>query len=154
MIWVGLAMTKIFADSNLGFGGEIVPVYWGYEANSIIGALRFTTKKLENGFCNRQGNPMRKNGTFIISLDFELNWGVHDVLPLEQYEENLLGTREAIDKMLSLFDDLGIRATWATVGMLFYQNKKELTDNLPSISPSYTNMEFSPYDKLGDYWRE
>ena len=32
-------MTKIFADSNLGFGGEIVPVYSGYEANSIIGAF-------------------------------------------------------------------------------------------------------------------
>ena len=43
---------------------------------------------------------MRRNGTFIISLDFELNWGVHDVFTLEQYEKNLLGTREAIDKML------------------------------------------------------
>ena len=96
-------MTKIFADSNLGFGGKIIPVYSGYEANSIIGALVLQTSKLENGFSNSQGNSMRKNGTFIISLDFELNWGVHDVFTLEQYKKNLLGTREAIDRMLELF---------------------------------------------------
>ena len=93
---------------------------------------------------------MRKHGTFIISLDFELNWGVHDVFTLKQYGDNLLGTREAIDRMLSLFHDLGIRATWATVGMLFFQNKKELMNNLPSILPSYKNLEFCPYGKLGD----
>ena len=93
---------------------------------------------------------MRKHGTFIISLDFELNWGVHDVFTLEQYEKNLLGTREAIGRILELFDDLGIRATWATVGMLFFRNKEELMNNLPSILPSYTNLEFSPYGKLGD----
>lgn len=91
---------------------------------------------------------MSKHGAFIISLDFELNWGVHDVLTLEQYEENLIGTREAIDKMLELFNNLKIRATWATVGMLFFQNKKELLDNLPSARPTYTNMGFSPYEKL------
>jgi peptidoglycan/xylan/chitin deacetylase (PgdA/CDA1 family) len=93
---------------------------------------------------------MRKHGTFIISLDFELNWGVHDVFTLAQYEKNLLGTREAIDKMLELFNDLGIHATWATVGMLFFKDKKELMNNLPSNLPSYTNMEFSPYGKIGD----
>ena len=70
-------------------------------------------------------------------------------MTLEQYEENLIGAREAIDKMLILFNILGIRATWATVGMLFFQNKKELRDNLPSLLPTYSNTKFSPYDKLG-----
>ncbi|MBO1913836.1 hypothetical protein J4G37_54610, partial [Microvirga sp. 3-52] len=46
------------------------------------------------------------------------------------------------------FDDFGIRATWATVGMLFFQNKEELLKNLPSTLPSYKNLEFSPYGKL------
>lgn len=91
---------------------------------------------------------MKKNGTFIISLDFELNWGVHDVFTLEQYKENLLGTREAINQMLELFNRFGIRATWATVGMLSFKNKKELLESLPVLYPSYTNGDFSPYGKL------
>lgn len=93
---------------------------------------------------------MRKRGTFIISLDFELNWGVHDVFTLEQYEENLRGTREAIKQMLRLFKRYDIHATWATVGLLFYHSKAELLDSLPSILPSYENKAFSPYDKLKD----
>lgn len=92
---------------------------------------------------------MSKHGTFIISLDFELNWGVHDVFTIEEYEKNLLGTRKAIVKMLELFDDIGIRATWATVGLLFFKDKNELMNNLPPLLPSYMNTKFSPYDNLG-----
>lgn len=91
---------------------------------------------------------MTKHGTFIISLDFELNWGVHDVFTIEQYEENLLGTREAINQMLELFNHYRIRVTWATVGMLSFKNKKELMENLPALYPSYANVNFSPYGKL------
>lgn len=91
---------------------------------------------------------MSEHGTFIISLDFELNWGVHDVLTLEQYEENLIGTREAIDQMLILFNRFDISVTWATVGMLFFHRKDELLNNLPSYLPSYANVKFSPYEKL------
>ncbi|KAA0944382.1 polysaccharide deacetylase family protein [Sporosarcina sp. ANT_H38] len=87
-------------------------------------------------------------GTFIISLDFELNWGVHDVFTLEQYEENLLGARIAIPKILDLFNQFNIHATWATVGMLGFKNKKDLLGNLPLLHPSYTNSNFSPYEKL------
>ncbi len=61
---------------------------------------------------------MSKHGTLVISLDFELNWGVHDVFTQEQYGENILGAREAIPKILDLFMEYDIHATWATVGML------------------------------------
>lgn len=91
---------------------------------------------------------MSKQGIFIVSLDFELNWGVHDVFELEHYQENILGVRQAIPRMLELFNRFDIHATWATVGMLFFENKKELLANLPHLYPSYTNVDFSPYDKL------
>ncbi len=91
---------------------------------------------------------MNKQGIFIVSLDFELNWGIHDVFPLEHYQENILGVRQAIPRMLELFNRFDIHATWATVGMLFFENKKELLANLPHIYPSYSNPAFSPYDKL------
>ncbi|MCG7345449.1 polysaccharide deacetylase family protein [Sporosarcina sp. ACRSL] len=91
---------------------------------------------------------MSKQGAFVISLDFELNWGVHDVVSVEQYKENLLGVREAIPRMLELFHRFDIHATWATVGMLYCENKKELLDSLPSLQPNYENSNFSPYKKL------
>lgn len=35
----GLTTDENIRRFKFGFGGEIVPVYWGYEANSIIGSL-------------------------------------------------------------------------------------------------------------------
>lgn len=90
----------------------------------------------------------KDTGLFIISLDFELNWGVHDVFALEQYKKNLLGARTAIPKMLELFRKFDIHATWATVGMLGFSTKQELLDNLPSLRPSYTDPTLTPYSKL------
>ena len=53
-------------------------------------------------------------------------------------------------KCLSCLTTCGIRATWATVGDAnLFKDKKELMNNLPSNLPSYSNMEFSPYGKLG-----
>ncbi|WP_203248013.1 polysaccharide deacetylase family protein [Sporosarcina beigongshangi] len=91
---------------------------------------------------------MSKQGIFVVSLDFELNWGVHDVYTLGQYQENILGVRQAIPKILELFHHFDIHATWATVGMLFFDNKKELLVNLPPLYPSYIHAAFSPYNKL------
>ena len=58
-------------------------------------------------------------GTLIISLDFELFWGMLDVCPLEKYQDHVLGGRKAIPGLLALFQKYGIHATWATVGYLF-----------------------------------
>ena len=38
-----------------------------------------------------------KTSEFVISLDFELNWGVHD-LP-DSYKKNVLGARSAIPEL-------------------------------------------------------
>ena len=61
-------------------------------------------------------------GKFIVSLDFELFWGMQDCVDLAEYEANILGGRKAIPKILALFRKHGIHATWATVGFLFGKN--------------------------------
>lgn len=91
---------------------------------------------------------MNSHGIFIVSLDFELNWGVHDCLPFQKYKENIYGARKVIPKILELFNEFGIHGTWATVGMLFYDNKKTLLENLPSALPRYKNTSFSAYNLL------
>jgi peptidoglycan/xylan/chitin deacetylase (PgdA/CDA1 family) len=88
-------------------------------------------------------------GTFTISLDFELYWGVHDQRPLSVYARNLLGAREAIPRMLELFERYGVRCTWATVGLLFFDRKAELMEYLPEPRPRYANPALSPYPRIG-----
>lgn len=99
-----------------------------------------------------------EKGHFVISLDFEIYWGVRDVIEIDQYKDNLLGVRKAIPAMLDLFSKYNIAATFATVGFLFFNNKKELLDGLPDKIPAYTNDRISPYkghfNKVGENEKE
>ena len=91
-------------------------------------------------------------GTFMVSLDYELFWGMLDVCPLEQYQDNVLGGKKAIPQLLELFETYGIHATWATVGFLFADDYEELIRFLPQIRPDYTNSQLDGYawfDKIG-----
>jgi len=87
-------------------------------------------------------------GTLIVSLDFELFWGMHDCCSLEQYSPNIIGGRKAIPQMLELFQQFGIHATWASVGMLFANSVPELEAYLPEEKPSYHDPALSPYPFL------
>ena len=96
-------------------------------------------------------------GRFVVSLDFELHWGVHDHVPLAAYRENLLGARRAVPAMLAMFTAFGVRATWATVGLLCCENRRELLEALPARRPSYAEPERSAYrllDTLGEDERD
>ncbi|HZW71202.1 MAG TPA: polysaccharide deacetylase family protein [Hanamia sp.] len=88
-------------------------------------------------------------GKFVISLDFELYWGIKDVVELEKYESQLLAVREVIPKLLDLFEKYQIHATFATVGLLFFETKKQMLQHLPVQKPSYNNFKLSPYFNLG-----
>src|SRR5215813_9339589 len=92
--------------------------------------------------------PGEATGALVISLDFELHWGVHDKRSLEAYRRNLLGARAAVPAMLALFREFAVHVTWATVGLLFFESKRELLDGLPSRRPAYTRGELSPYGLL------
>jgi len=88
-----------------------------------------------------------RKGHFVISLDFELFWGMTDATTLEAYGDNVQGVRTAIPRMLELFTTYGIHATWATVGMLMCRNKDELLSLLPphDLRPTYPDPRMSTY---------
>ena len=93
-------------------------------------------------------------GTLIVSLDFELFWGMLDCSTLEAYQDNVLGGRKAIPQLLALFEKYGIHATWATVGYLFAENYEELRSFFPDkqMCPSYADETLDPYcwfEKIG-----
>lgn len=93
-------------------------------------------------------SPTRKDlpGTFVVSLDFELMWGMRDKDGLEGYMNNFLGVRHALPQMLDAFEEHGVKATFATVGLLFFDNKAQLMAGLPDLRPSYANLRLSPYE--------
>jgi hypothetical protein len=89
-------------------------------------------------------------GIFTISLDFELHWGVRDKHSVESYRAHLLGVRKVVPTLLALFRDYEVHATWATVGMLFFETKVQLLAGLPEVLPAYTDKNLSPYGALDE----
>lgn len=85
------------------------------------------------------------NGKFVISLDFELFWGIRDKRSLEDYSDNLLGVWDVIPELLDLFDTYKVRATWATVGFLFADSFEELHNYYPDSCPDYVDRSLNPY---------
>ena len=84
-------------------------------------------------------------GIFIISLDFELQYGMEDSVR-EDTEERLNNTRIIIPQMLKLFRNHSIHVTWATVGKLCAQDKMDMQRYYPEHKPSYDNKILSTYE--------
>ena len=93
-------------------------------------------------------------GTLVISLDFELMWGCRDTQTIESYGDAIIGARTALEQILSSFEKHDIKATFATVGLLFHKNKKDLLENLPILKPCYTDERLSPYPNIENYLGE
>lgn len=86
-----------------------------------------------------------KGGQFVLSLDFELFWGVWDVATIESYGANILGVKQVIPSLLELFKQYDMKATFATVGFLFAANKNELEKYNPMQIPIYDNEVYNVY---------
>ena len=90
-------------------------------------------------------NRLNMPGTLVISLDFELMWGVRDLQTISTYGANILGVRQAIPAMLALFEKFELHVTWATVGLLFFGSKADLIAGLPTQRPAYQDANLSNY---------
>jgi len=87
-------------------------------------------------------------GIFTISLDFELFWGVRDHRTLENYGENIRNVYHVVPRLLELFSKYNVHCTWATVGFLFFNEKKEMMSYLPVQRPTYEKKDYDPYPYL------
>lgn len=82
---------------------------------------------------------------FVISLDFELFWGVSDTQTVAGYGGNVLGEWQVVPRLLALFSRHGISVTWATVGMVMCRDYTQWRDLRPAVLPGYSRMTLSPY---------
>jgi peptidoglycan/xylan/chitin deacetylase (PgdA/CDA1 family) len=85
-------------------------------------------------------------GALVISLDFELHWGIRDhVTRDDALYGRLPCARAAVAEMVRLFVARDIRATWATVGFLFGSTRDEVDSCEPGERPTYSRSELDPY---------
>lgn len=89
-----------------------------------------------------------ENPAFVVSLDFELHWGILDHTPADQCRPLLMNARRAVQDMLELFERHRIRATWATVGALFCEGRDEFVDRL-KCDPDYMDTRLGVMQHLG-----
>jgi hypothetical protein len=89
-------------------------------------------------------DPHRAAPQVVLSLDFELRWGVHDVCGMNPnaYRENLEAEREVIPELLTMFHSHEIRATWAAVGAIGCSNWTEYFARAPA-PPRYVDPVFA-----------
>ncbi|MEO6541644.1 MAG: polysaccharide deacetylase family protein, partial [Ferruginibacter sp.] len=90
---------------------------------------------------------MKNKGVLVISLDFELLWGVWDVTTKEKYGTHILGVKEMMPALLDLFTRYDFKVTFATVGFLFAKNKEDLLSHMPDNKPRYSNDSYNVYTK-------
>jgi peptidoglycan/xylan/chitin deacetylase (PgdA/CDA1 family) len=84
-------------------------------------------------------------GLFIISLDFELHWGVFDKRDRVSRMHCYASMADVVPNLLAMFRQYNINATWATVGSLFLDDEEEWLAYAPSLKPLYENQKYSSY---------
>ncbi len=94
-------------------------------------------------------NDLNNNkGVMCVSLDFELYWGMSDVVTPDAFRENIKTTKEqVIPGILRCFERHGIHATWAAVGGIMAHDTAEYFKYAPSedMRPTYSDMSVSSY---------
>jgi len=87
-----------------------------------------------------------REGVLIISLDFELHWGVFRTVTLDSpYMRNINNTPLAIERILQVLKENKISGTWAVVGLLFAESRDMIEKFAPDVKPVYENYKHNPY---------
>ncbi len=89
---------------------------------------------------------VRGPGALVISLDFELHWGMRDHTAVDPaVTKSLVASRPTVTTVAEVFANREIRATWATVGLLFASTAAEAKALSPATRPVYREARLDPY---------
>jgi peptidoglycan/xylan/chitin deacetylase (PgdA/CDA1 family) len=89
---------------------------------------------------------VQRPGALVISLDFELFWGMRDHTAVEPaVTKSLVASRSMVLTLAELFARREVRATWATVGLLFATTAAEVAALSPAVRPAYREDRLDPY---------
>jgi hypothetical protein len=85
----------------------------------------------------------------VISLDLEQAWGCEPDRIGDRERAAFLGVRDAVPRILELAHEFDVAITWATVGLLFFDDRDEMLEYLPAERPNYRNPSLCAYSRLG-----
>ncbi|HLT40697.1 MAG TPA: polysaccharide deacetylase family protein [Enhygromyxa sp.] len=88
----------------------------------------------------------RSGGALVVSLDLELAWGARE--GGDAWGRRLERASETIRRILDLFEQREIHATWACVGLMFARDVDDARRFAPRLRPSYREAGLSAYDML------
>ncbi|SFN78460.1 Polysaccharide deacetylase [Pseudobutyrivibrio sp. UC1225] len=94
-----------------------------------------------------------RQGMMCVSLDYELYWGMSDVIEADAFRDQINQTKEVvIPELLKVFKKYGIHATWAIVGGILTKNSCDYDAIAPAevFRPTYANGEVSTYLKYNN----
>lgn len=95
---------------------------------------------------------MQKKGTFIISIDCEMLWGMRDFSEKKSLTgEYVLVGHSVMLRILELFKKYDIHATWAFVGLCLLESKDEIYKFSPKNKPTYYEKSLNNYEYIEDY---
>jgi peptidoglycan/xylan/chitin deacetylase (PgdA/CDA1 family) len=118
-----------------------------------MAALQVRSQTIGNAL-NRDPGESRA-GAFVMSLDFELQWGVRDRVRLDANQKRrLILARSLVPRILDVFAKHDVKATWATVGALFAESREHLEFFAPKNSSSDAMPLRSPPEALGSSERD
>lgn len=81
-----------------------------------------------------------RGGRLVISLDFEMCWGMADVAKISELAPVMQRVHSVVPRLVALFEKYGIHATWATVGALMAKDRAEFLRYLPTDIPAQTRL--------------
>lgn len=87
-----------------------------------------------------------KKGCMVISLDFEMLWGILDHRNPLDYEQNIKNVPKVAGCLLKIFREHGIHATWGCVGMLTRDDMRAVRIEEPKELPTYREPSLSAYE--------
>lgn len=90
------------------------------------------------------------NGYFLISLDFELVWGLAgwNLQKIELYKRNLLLAKDALCEIVRLLEKHDMKCTIGYVGAMNHTSLQELQITNNTLVPSYTNLLYASFTSL------
>lgn len=99
----------------------------------------------------RNSDQRVDSASVVLSFDFEMRWGVHDIygLNFNGYRKNLENCRPVVLSMLNLLAERKLRATWATVGALGMNDWGEYFSCAPP-PPAYLDSRLAVRKEYAD----
>lgn len=92
-------------------------------------------------------------GHFVISLDFELVWGLAgwNITQVESYSTNIKNAKTALKDIVEMLEKYDMKCTIGYVGAMNFSCISELRLDKNTVIPSYKNKQFASFISLLPY---